>query len=61
MYMFTIGLITNLMICEKNYLLCWTVPKKMKVLLAFSCFPTYSDLVLLPDFPLLKKKTEKDL
>ena len=31
--------------CErkKNYLLFWTVPKKIKVLLAFSCFPTYSD------------------
>ena len=37
---------------KKNYLLCWTVPKKMKVLLAFSCFPTYTDSVLLPGFPL---------
>ena len=27
--------------------------KKMKVLLAFSCFPTYTDSVLLPGFPLL--------
>ena len=34
--MFTICLITNQMICEKNHLLCWTVPEKIKVLLAFS-------------------------
>ena len=34
--MFIIGLIKNLMICEKKYLLCWIVPKKIKVLLAFS-------------------------
>ena len=50
--MTTTGLITNLMVYENNYLLFWTVPKKMKVLLAFSLFPTYSDLVLLQCFPL---------
>ena len=33
--MFTIGLITNLMICEKNYLLCWIVPKKNKGFISF--------------------------
>ena len=51
--MFTIGLKTNLMLSEKNYFLWLTVPKKMKVLLAFSGFSTYSDSVLLPGFPLL--------
>ena len=50
--MVTKGLINSLMICENIYLLCWTVPKKIMVLLAFSYFPTYSDLVLLPGFPL---------
>ena len=52
--MVTKGLITNLMICENIYLLCWTVPEIIMVLLVFSYFPTYSDLVLLPGFPLLK-------
>ena len=39
----------------KNYILCWIAPKKIKVLLAFSWFPTYTDSVLLPGFPLLER------
>ena len=50
--MFTIDLKTDLTVCEKIYLLCWTVPKKMMVLLAFSYFPTYSESVLLLNSPL---------
>ena len=33
-------------------------PKKIKVLLDFSCFPTYSDLVLLPGFLLQGTNTD---
>ena len=51
--MFTIDLKTDLTVCEKIYLLCWTVPKKIMVLLAFSYFPTYSESVLLLNSPLL--------
>ena len=50
--MSSICLITNLFISENIYILCWTDPKKIIVLLAFSYFLTYSDLVLLPGFPL---------
>ena len=59
--MFTIGLIKNQTICEKNYILCWIVPKKIKVLLAFSWFPTYTDSLLLPGFPLLPARLKLKL
>ena len=52
--MFIIGLIKNLMICEKKLSPMLDSSKKMTVLLAFSCFPTYTDSLLLPGFPLLE-------
>ena len=50
--MFTIGLINQPNDMWKHLSLMLDSPKKIIVLLALSYFPTYSDLVLLPGFPL---------
>ena len=53
MSMLTNCIMTNLMICENLDLLSLCVLQIIRILLAFSDFPTYSEKVLLPKFPLL--------
>ena len=45
----------NLMICENHDLFSLCVPQIIRILLAFSDCPTYSEMVLLPKFPLLEQ------
>ena len=55
---------TNLMICENLDLLSLWVPQIKRIILAFSDFPTYSEKVLLPKFPLplqLVRKVTKNV
>ena len=53
MLMLTNCIMTNLMICENLDLLSLCVQQIMRIILAFfSDFPTYSEIVLLPKFPL---------
>ena len=52
MLILTNCIMTNLMIFENLDLLSLCVPRIIRILLAFSDFPTYSAIVLLPKFPL---------
>ena len=45
-------IITNLMICGNLDLVSLCVPQIIRILLAFSDFPTFSEIVLFPKFPL---------